>query len=173
MLNREEIRALIEQQSLVSGYIDLQTQLTPNGFDLTVNSICAFKGSGDVDFSNKERKLPAVIPLAAKRRKKADAYGWWSLKPGIYKIATNESVKLPKDLIGIAFPRSSLLRMGAFTQTGVWDAGFNGTSEFVLQVSNPKGICIKQNARVVQLIFTRINETRIGYDGIYQQPGGR
>lgn len=173
MLNREEIRTLIEQHALVSGYIDLATQLTPNGFDLTVASVCAFSGAGALDFSNTERVLPAVVPVGVKKRKRTDAYGWWDLKPGIYKVATNETVKLPKDLIGMAFPRSSLLRMGAFTQTGVWDAGFNGKSEFIIQVSNPRGIRMKQNARVVQLIFTRINETRIGYDGIYQQGGAR
>jgi dUTP pyrophosphatase len=169
MLNREEILALIEKQGLVSGYVDLQTQLTPNGFDLTVSSICVFAGAGSLDFSNKERVLPAVKPLQAKTKKRADQYGWWELEPGAYKVVTNETVRLPKDLIGIAFTRSSLLRMGAFTQNGVWDAGFNGTSEFILQVVNPKGMRIKQNARIIQLMFTKINETMTGYNGIYQQ----
>jgi dUTP pyrophosphatase len=169
MLNREEIRTLIETQGLVSGCVDLQTQLTPNGIDLTVNSICAFAGMGSLDFSNKERVLPAVIQLAAKKKKRADAHGWWVLKPGAYKVTANETVRLPNDLIGVAFPRSSLMRMGAFTQTGVWDAGFNGKSEFILVVTNPKGMRIKQNSRVIQLMFTRINETMTGYNGIYQQ----
>jgi dUTP pyrophosphatase len=69
----------------------------------------------------------------------------------------------------MAFPRSSLLRMGAFTQTGVWDAGFKGASEFILIVQNPAGLKLKQNARVVQLVFTKINETAQGYNGIYQE----
>jgi dUTP pyrophosphatase len=169
MLNREEIVALIEKQGLVGGYVDLQAQLTPNGIDLTVSSICAFSGAGSLDFSNKERVLPAVIALKPQKEKAGDTHGWWMLKPGAYKVATNETVRLPKDLIGLAFPRSSLMRMGAFTQTGVWDAGFNGTSEFILVVTNPKGLRIKQNSRVIQLMFTRIAETRIGYNGVYQQ----
>jgi dUTP pyrophosphatase len=168
MLNREELLALISQHNLVSDYIDLQTQLTPNGIDLTVHTICAFSGNGSLDFSNKERVLPAVRPLIPKKKKRGDTYGWWMLKPGAYKVTANETVRLPKDLIGIAFPRSSLMRMGAFTQTGVWDAGFRGKSEFILQVTNPKGLRIKQNSRVIQLVFTRITETRIGYSGIYQ-----
>jgi deoxycytidine triphosphate deaminase len=59
--------------------------------------------------------------------------------------------------------------MGAGAQTGAWDAGFSGTSEFLLTVFNPKGVALKQNARVIQLLFARIVETEKGYDGIYQQ----
>ncbi|MGE5308193.1 MAG: deoxyuridine 5'-triphosphate nucleotidohydrolase [Deltaproteobacteria bacterium] len=169
MLNREEIITLVRKKGLVRDFFDLLTQVTPNGFDLTVGKIAAFGGAGSLDFSNKERVLPAVKELVPRKKNRRDPHGWWTLKPGAYRITTNETVNLPKDLIAIAFPRSSLLRMGAFTQTGVWDAGFTGKSEFILQVSNPRGMRIKQNARVVQLIFTRINETRMGYNGVYQQ----
>lgn len=168
MLNREEIKRLIEKNALVSNYCDLDTQLTPNGFDLTAAKIFEFKQPGALDFSNQERKIPQSQELIAQKAKPEDKFGWWSLAPGIYKVVTNEKVKLPLDLIGMAFPRSSLLRMGAFTQTGVWDAGFEGTSEFVLVVTNSSGIKLKQNARVVQLLFTKITETETGYSGIYQ-----
>ncbi|HOW42035.1 MAG TPA: deoxyuridine 5'-triphosphate nucleotidohydrolase [Candidatus Omnitrophota bacterium] len=169
MLNREQILELIRQRQLVSDYIDLDTQVTPNGFDLTVAQVHAFEGGGALDFSNKERRLPATRQLAAEKRDAGDACGWWTLPAGAYKIVTNETVRLPKDLIGIAFARSSLLRMGAFTQTGVWDAGFQGKSEFILLISNPQGMRLKQNARVVQLLFTHITETEQGYNGIYQE----
>ncbi len=169
MLNREEISHLIKERSLVSGYIDLETQLTPNGFDLSACQVHEFCGSGSLDFSNKQRVLPRTRQLAAVKEDPADAHGWWTLAPGAYKIVTNETVCLAQDMIAIAFPRSSLLRMGAFTQTGVWDAGFKGTSEFILIVQNPQGIRLKENFRVVQLVFTRINETASGYNGVYQQ----
>lgn len=168
MLNRQELEKLIKQENLVSGYIDLDTQLTPNGFDLTAADIFEFDSPGALDFSNKERVVPEgkkILP----EKKGEEKFGWWSLKKGAYKIRTNEIVTLPNDLIGIAFTRTSLLRMGAFTQHGVWDAGFRGRGEFVLVVENPKGVKIKQNARVTQLIFTRINETSRGYEGIYKE----
>ncbi len=170
MLNREEILDLVERRGLVSGYIDLATQLTPNGFDLTVETISAFKGAGSLDFSNKERELPEVEPLKAKKKLRGDAHGWWELAPGAYKVTTNETIRMPRDLVAFAFPRSSLLRMGAFSQNGVWDAGFNGKSEFILVVANPKGMRVKQNARLVQLVFERMKRTANGYNGIYQQP---
>jgi dUTP pyrophosphatase len=168
MLNRQELKELIKNQGLITGYLDLDIQLTPNGFDLSVGKVFAFDSPGALDFSNQERKLPAGKEILPKKENPQDKFGWWQLKAGAYKIITNEVVNLTKDLIGIAFSRSSLLRMGAFTQTGVWDAGFRGKSEFILVVGNPLGIKLKQNARVVQLMFTRITETQRGYEGVYQ-----
>lgn len=168
MLNRHEIEELINKNSLVSDFIDLKTQITPNGFDVTAAKIYEFDSKGCLDFSNKERVVPACKELVPVKAKQGDRHGWWDLKPGVYKVLTNETVNIPKDLIGIAFTRSSLLRMGAFTQNGVWDAGFRGKSEFVLVVQNPHGIKLKQNARVIQLMFTNITEVVQGYEGIYQ-----
>ena len=168
MLNREEIHRLIEQKRLVTDYCKLDLQLNPNGFDLTAGSIFEFLGQGELDFSNKERKLPEVRELAPEKKSPEDKFGWWNLGPGAYKVRTNETISLPKDLAAIAFARSSLLRMGVSTQNGVWDAGFCGRSEFILIVGNSHGLRLKQNARVIQIVFTRINETNVGYQGIYQ-----
>lgn len=168
MLNREQIKELVEK-GLICGFIDLKTQLTPNGFDLTVEKIFSLQSYGALDFSNKERKLPKAKELLPKKIKKTDQFGWWHLKKGSYKIVTNEVVSLGLDLIAVAFSRTSLLRMGAFTQHGVWDAGFKGKSEFILIVDNPKGIKIKQNARIAQLVFIKMDKTMQGYSGIYHQ----
>jgi dUTP pyrophosphatase len=170
MLNREEIRRLIEEKKLVQGYIDLQTQLTPNGFDVTACGIFEFSGQGRLDFSNKERQVAAARLLSPSKENVGDKFGWWDLPRGTYKVRSNETVSLPNDLIALAFSRTSLLRMGAFTEHGVWDAGFHGKAEFLLAVDNPSGIRLKENARVAQLVFVRINATRQGYAGVYQDP---
>lgn len=171
MLNKEEVGLLIKDKNIIEGFIDLDTQLTPNGFDLTAASIFEFSGKGAVDFSNKERIIPECKEIPARKANAADKFGWWDLEKGVYKVKTNEVVNLPNDLIAMAFSRTSLLRMGAFTSHGVWDAGFRGKSEFALVVENPAGIKIKQNARVAQLVFLKINETKHGYDGIFQHKG--
>ena len=108
-------------------------------------------------------------PIQPEKKNPQDKFGWWDLKQGAYKIRANETFNLPDDLVVIAFPRSSLLRMGAFTQTAVWDAGFTGRSEFILVIENPKGLSLKQNARIIQVIFIKINQTNLGYQGIYQE----
>jgi dUTP pyrophosphatase len=168
MLNQREIEKLISEDRLIEGYVDLATQLTPNGIDLTCGGVFKFDSSGALDFSNKERKLPAGKELLPKKKKSKDKFGWWKLSPGTYKVKTNETVNLPNDLIALAFTRTSLLRMGAFTQHGVWDAGFRGKGEFVLVVGNPAGISLKENARIAQLVFEPINKTSKVYNGIYQ-----
>ena len=169
MLNRQEIEKLIKEKGLIAGFIDLNTQLAPNGFDLSVAGISQFSASGALDFSNKERVVPKNKEILAKKSKPQDKFGWWQLKKGSYKIRTNETVKLPADLVALAFARTSLLRMGGFTQHGVWDAGFCGRGEFILVVDNPKGIKIKQNARIAQLVFLKINTADKLYQGIYQE----
>lgn len=168
VINRKEIEKLIKEQNLIEGYIDLGVQLTPNGFDLTVANIFEFKTSGALDFSNKERKVPEGKEVLPRKKNPRDKFGWWNLKKGAYRVKTNEVVNLPNNLIAIASSRTSLLRMGANTAHGVWDAGFKGKSEFILVIDNPKGIELKQNARIAQLIFMRINKTDKGYQGIYQ-----
>ena len=167
MLNKKEIEMAISEHKLVEGVVDIQKQLTPNGFDITVESIYCFESAGSLDFSNKERVIPQAKMLEPKKKKEEDKYGWWTLSKGSYKVRTNEKVNLPNTLTALGFTRTSLLRMGAFTQNGVWDAGFKGKGEFILVVDNPFGIELKQNARIVQLVFFRVEKTE-DYNGIFK-----
>ena len=166
MLNKKQIKKLIEEDKLIQGYIDLEKQLTPNGFDMTVGEIYQFNSSGSVDFSNSERVMPDCEKLVA-HKVEGDKYGWWSLDQGVYKVKTNETINMPTNLTALAFTRTTLLRMGVFTQHGVWDAGFRGKSEFVLVVQNKYGVRIKENGRVAQLAFTPVDETE-SYNGIFK-----
>lgn len=168
ILNREELRELVEEADLVEDAPHLETQLQPNGVDLTAAEIHAFRGPGKLDFSNDEREIPGTHALEPEKQDASDEYGWWALEHGTYKIVCNETLNIPADLVGIGFPRSSLLRMGAMIQNAFWDGGYSGQGAFLLKVENPAGIHIKENARVNQLSFIRMNETGEGYDGIYQ-----
>lgn len=167
MLNKRQIRQLINEHKLIADCINVEKQVTPNGFDLTVGRIFEFDASGALDFSNNERVLPQGKEMVPQKRNPEDTYGWWELARGAYKIMTNETVTIPNNMLALGFTRTSLLRMGAFTQNGVWDAGFKGKSEFILVVENPFGITVKENARIVQLVFFAIDETE-SYKGIYQ-----
>jgi dUTP pyrophosphatase len=167
MLNKEEIRKLISEKKFIENYINLEKQLTPNGFDLTVEKVFEFVSSGKLDFSNKEREISEVKEILPKKKSSEDKHGWWYLKKGSYKIRTNEIINLPSNYVALCFSRTSLLRMGGYTLHGVWDAGFKGKGEFILMVENKFGLEIKENARIAQLIFFKINPTE-GYKGIYK-----
>lgn len=168
ILNREDLEEAIED-GLVQDYIHLETQLTPNGIDLTVDEIHSFEGSGKLDFSNSEREIPESEKIEPEKKSEGDDYGWWELDSGSYKIVTNEVVDLPDNLVAFAYPRSSLLRMGCSIENGVWDGGFKGKSSFLLLVENQEGVEIKENARVNHLIFHRMKETEEGYTGRYHE----
>lgn len=169
VLNREELREMIEEENLISDYLHLETQMGSNGFDVTVDEIHRYTGSGKLDFSNDERELPETERVEPEKKSGEDDYGWWTLEPGVYKIVMNEKVDIPNDLVGFAFPRSSLLRMGATINNAVWDSGYTGRGEFMLTVENPDGIEIKENARVNQLVFLHMDEVEQGYKGRYHE----
>lgn len=160
ILNDEQIRKLIVEKELVKDYIDIDKQLTPNGFDLTVNQFFEFAGKGQIGFTNEDRILPELTEICWE----SDSV---NLSKGSYKVRTNEVLKMPLDLIAIAMPRSSLLRSGVTVTTGIWDAGFEGKSEFLLNVCNEVGFCVKKNARIIQLLFMSTLAVKKGYEGIF------
>ena len=88
---------------------------------------------------------------------------------GAYLITYNEIVHLPKNVIALATPRSSLLRCGVTVHTAVWDAGYSGRSQSLLIVYHPQGFRLQKNSRIVQLVFLELTQETEGYNGIYQR----
>ena len=163
VLSRQDIRRLIEQEPpLVESYINLDEQIQPNGIDLTLREVALLQSSGKIGFKNIERRLPELAPLTF------NGLGFLDLVPGIYSITYNEIVHLPKNVMALATPRSSLLRCGVMVNTAVWDAGYSGRSQSLMVVYNPQGFRLQRNARIVQLIFLRLTGETEGYQGTYQ-----
>ncbi len=153
VLGKHEIEDRImhpgDKPALISDYIDYKLQIQPNGFDLTMQRVEPYTAPGRLALSNAHRILAATEPL------QFDSHGWVELEPGPYKIVYNEWVNIPPGMIALAAPRSSLLRCGATIETAVWDAGYQGRSESLLVVNNPHGLALRENARVLQLLFLR------------------
>jgi dUTP pyrophosphatase len=69
----------------------------------------------------------------------------------------------------LARPRSTLLRCGASLETALWDPGYRGRSQSLLVVHNQSGLRLKRNARLMQLVFMRLDRAaEKAYAGIYQ-----
>jgi dUTP pyrophosphatase len=98
-----------------------------------------------------------------------DGLGFIYLAPGVYSITYNEIVNLPKNIMALATPRSSLLRCGVTVNTAIWDAGYSGRSQSLMVVYNSQGFRLQRNARIVQLVFFRLTGETEGYEGTYQQ----
>ncbi|MCL2679503.1 MAG: deoxyuridine 5'-triphosphate nucleotidohydrolase [Dehalococcoidia bacterium] len=163
ILAKEDILELIQTDPpLVQDYQDLDAQLQTNGFDLSLRSISVLTSAGRLALDNSNR----VISRQEKLEFGAD--GVLHLAPGVYSIIYNEIVNLPRDVMALGRPRSSLLRCGASLHTAVWDAGYSGRSESLLTVHNPLGIDLEKDARVLQLVFSRLTRTSESYSGRYQ-----
>ena len=150
-------------QALVESMIDTETQTQMCGIELTLNRVERFTSAGAVAFDNSERKLPQTEPIDF------DPSGWIDLSFGSYLVTFNEIVSIPKDVAALARARSTLQRCGASLETALWDPGYRGRSQSLLVVYNSQGLRLKKNARLMQLVFMRLEkEAEKVYSGKYQ-----
>ena len=159
ILQKEDLR----KRKVVSSKVS-ELQLQPAGIDLSLREISTFASTGKIDFDNRERELPAYTNI------EFGPGGWLHIPKGAYKVLYNEAVKIPKDCVGLGFPRSTLLRCGATLECAVWDPGYEGRSESLLVVCNPHGLSLKKNARLMQLIFVKLSKkAKEAYKGKYHK----
>jgi dUTP pyrophosphatase len=163
VLSSSDIRRLIKQKPpLVEGWLDLDEQVQANGFDLTLRDVALVRSKGQIAVDNRDRIVADLTPLAF------DSEGFIDLASDSYMITYNEVVHLPRDLMALGRPRSSLLRCGVGVGTAVWDAGYEGRSQSLMVVHNPHGFRVQKNARLTQLVFLTLTGESAGYNGVYQ-----
>ncbi len=163
ILSKQDICRLLQQQPpLVEDYVNLGEQVQPNGIDLTLLEVAMLQSPGRIAVKDDQRLVSDLAPLVF------DGLGFIDLMPGAYVVTYNEIVHLPKDIMALGRPRSSLVRCGVTIETGVWDAGYSGRSQSLMVVYNPRGVRLQRNARVVQLVFLQLTQETEGYQGVYQ-----
>ena len=122
-----------------------------------------FCSPGSLGPSNEGRVISATSPLVF------DGLGRLDLLPGCYLITFNEVVNIPKNIMALATPRSSLLRCGVSVHNAVWDAGYSGRSQALMVVYNQQGFRLHKDARIIQMIFFPLSrEVTKGYRGMFQ-----
>jgi dUTP pyrophosphatase len=135
--------------------------IQPNGVDLSLDAVWTFSANGTLGRADRL--------LAPREERSFDTEGWIDLQTGTYGFRYREAVDLPADSGGLCFPRSSLLRMGVYVPTAVWDAGYRGRGEGLLVVQNPHGVRLQHGARIAQLVLFRLTEpANATYAGRYQ-----
>ncbi len=163
VLSKADIHRLLKQEPpLIEGWINLEQQVQPNGVDLTLREVALLQSPGKIAVADSQRLVSDLAPLVF------DGMGFIDLMPGAYIITYNEIVHLPKNIMALATPRSSLLRCGVTVNTAVWDAGYSGRSQSLMVVYNPQGFRLQRNARIVQLVFFKLTGETEGYQGTYQ-----
>ena len=164
VITREEILDLLKNTPpLIDGLRDAKMQIQPNGVDITIRDIAVFTSPGKIGSQSQNRVLSNTSQLVF------NTAGAMHLTSGCYLLTHNEIVNLPKDIMALALPRSSLLRCGVSIHTAVWDAGYSGRSQSLMVVYNPLGFQLYKDAAIIQLVFFRLShETSEGYRGMFQ-----
>ena len=164
VLSREDILKTLEASPpLVENLSDVEQQVQPNGVDLTLKELALFSSPGSLGPGNEDRVLSGTCQLVF------DGLGRVDLLPGCYLVTYNEVVNLPRGIMALARPRSSLLRCGVSIHNAVWDAGYSGRSQSLMVVYNTEGFRLYRNARIVQMVFFFLSrEAAEGYRGMFQ-----
>ncbi|MFB6097269.1 MAG: deoxyuridine 5'-triphosphate nucleotidohydrolase [Haloferacaceae archaeon] len=131
-------------------------QVQPNGVDLTLDAVFEQVEPGRIDREGK--RVGDREAVAAE----GDTY---DLDAGGYVVRYGETIAIPEGHVGFVYPRSSLLRNSCMLNTAVWDAGYEGRGEGLLQVHHP--LEIESGARIAQLVLARADHDAT-YDGSYQ-----
>lgn len=156
------------ENGLITGFADLDQQLTANGFDVRVAGIVEIKDAGKLAVSkaqNKAPKLGRAIVLKGFEERLADysvdqkdvvpagSVKLERLRP--YLVITCEKVKTPTSMMFHITPRSSLFRLTqSLLGVSFGEAGYEGFLTFMLLPFLDAEI--ELGARIAQLSFAEL-----------------
>jgi dUTP pyrophosphatase len=147
-------------------------QVQPNGVDLTLDAVFEQREPGRIGLDGKEvgarqEREPEHAGGAVDAAIDGDAgdAGTYHLEPDAYVVRYGERLKIPEGHVGFVYPRSSLMRNSCMLNTAVWDAGYEGRGEGLLQVHHD--VELVEGARIAQLVLAEAEHDG-EYDGTYQ-----
>ena len=152
-----------------------ESQVQPNGVDLTLGAVYEQVEPGHLGQSGKtvgERRTVEPEREGTEGSVEdgggdgdGDGVPTYRLEPGGYVAEYAERVRIPDGYVGFVFPRSSLMRNSAMLHTAVWDAGYEGRGEGLLEVHHE--IRIERGARFAQFVLAAADHEGT-YEGDYQ-----
>ncbi|KAH7409545.1 dUTPase-like protein [Cadophora sp. MPI-SDFR-AT-0126] len=153
----------IVTRQLIRNLRHVVQQQQPCGVDLTLRYISKWTSAATIDFDNTKRQAAqtSILPFNDSSRS-------ITLPPGAYLVDFNETVHIPRNCMASVFPRSSLWRSGVEISAGVVDAGYEGAMGALMEVKNPNGLVLYENAKLAQIVFEEMAEEVEGYSGVYQ-----
>jgi len=146
-------------------------QVQPNGVDVTLQAVYEQREPGRIgrdgkDIGTRPRRPADPVVEGESIDEVTDENETYYLPPGGYIVQYAEIVSIPDDHIGFIYPRSSLLRNSCMLDTAVWDAGYEGKGEGLLEVHHD--IEIEAGARIAQFVLAEADHEGT-YDGSYQR----
>ena len=167
-LSREVLKSLILKDNVLTGYGDLDSQLTPNGVDVRLAAVVEILDGGKLAISKQENRSPklgrafvlkgfedrlAGYDLQEKIVLESGSVKLQPLQP--YFVITCEQLNTPPHLMTHIAARTSLFRL---TQSGLFctfaEAGYKGFLTFMLLPFCQSEIDL--GARFAQLSFSEL-----------------
>ncbi len=145
VLSDKDIRYSLSQQHLSIEPFN-EKNLTPNGYDLTIEEIYIKKNDEHI------KQGTAVIPPLT----------WFA-------ISTKEFIKMGSQITSQLWIRSSYARRGILASFGKVDAGFHGTLTFGCFNASHEPVEIQIGDRFCQIIFEQLSSVP---DALYSQRSG-
>jgi deoxycytidine triphosphate deaminase len=164
--------------SAVSKFCSSFKKINPNGVDLVPKEVKKIPTNATIYLHGEERgyaggaappkggRRPAVRDT--KKPLKPDAGGFYRFSRGCLYELRFPKVSVPADCTGLAFPRSTINRLGIVKlESAVFDSGYSG--EFTQTIFTPLEARVHMDEALVQLVFIR-NEapSELLYQGRYQ-----
>ena len=131
ILNDSEIEELVKAGKLISSSFS-PANLTPNGYDLTIDSIRLDGQDGEVEEA-------AVKPFS------------------LFWVSTSETVDMPPNIGGKIWIRSSYARKGIFGSFGFVDAGYRGSLTLAFFNGSSKEVNISRGKTIAQITFLKMD----------------
>jgi len=147
-------------------------QIQPNGVDLTVGELYGLHGEATLVDGDGYIKTPRQVMETADEeyyRSNSDELvetSLYKVPPGAYVIEYGEIIEIPENHVGFVYPRSRVMRCGAWLSTAVWDSGYRGKGEGgLLTFSDLK---IEEDMRIAQIVFAETTQLEQEYSGFHQ-----
>lgn len=149
-------------------------QVQPNGVDLTIGSIYKLDGNAvltDRDYVKNDRVKVGTQTLTEEHTEglasQLTVYPIRRLTP--YVIEYGEVIEIPDNHVGFVYPRSRVMRCGAWLSTAVWDSGYRGKGEGGLLPF--EALELEEDMRIAQIVFARTEELEQQYSGQHNGEG--
>ena len=154
---------------VVAKHIKEYVKVNPNGVDVAPKKIFRLPDNGEILFHGKKRGFVIegkYVPLTEALVEVKPVDGFWLLEPGRYYVVFPE-IEIPLDVVGFAYPRSSLNRLGIIkSQTAVFDSGYRGEWNQTFWV--PVRARIHVSEAWVQVVFVKNAGASGKYEGFWQ-----
>lgn len=108
-----------------------EVKINPNGVDVKVSEVWKLPEEGIVTIKGKERTIEPE-----KMKIEPGVEDFYVLPKGTYEVRIANKVNIPKNAVGLMFPRSTFNRFGIIkSETAVWDSGYSGWGTQTVRVT--------------------------------------